>query len=171
MRRREFLAGTLAGTCLLVPVVRTAAASAERMEIFKDPLCGCCESWAAAMKAAGFTVEIHDESDMTAIKSRFAIPAELEACHTALVQGYVVEGHVPADLIRRMLDENATFRGLTVPGMPIYRPEFLGPSTEVIWSHAIDSACAAPVPRQADQSPIASTTLQSPIKHRKSQIL
>lgn len=116
--RREFLAGALAGTCLLVPAVRIATASAGRMDIYKDPLCGCCESWAAAMRAAGFTVEIHNESDMTAIKSRFAVPAEMEACHTGVLDGYVVEGHVPVDAIRKLLAERPDIAGIAVPGMP-----------------------------------------------------
>lgn len=118
MRRRDFLAGTLAGTCLLVPAVRTAAASAGRMEIYKDPLCGCCENWAAAMKAAGFSVEIHNEGDMTAIKSRFAIPEELEACHTAVLDGYIIEGHVPVEAVRKLMAERPDIAGIAVPGMP-----------------------------------------------------
>jgi hypothetical protein len=118
MPRREFLAGILAATCLLVPAVRTAAASARRMEIYKDPLCGCCESWAAAMKAAGFAVDIHNEGDMTAVKSRFAIPAEMEACHTAVLDGYVIEGHVPIEAIRKLLAERPDIAGIAVPGMP-----------------------------------------------------
>lgn len=118
MPRRKFLAGALAGSFVFVPALRTAAAGDARMDVYKDPLCGCCESWAAAMRQAGFSVSIHDESNMAAIKRRFAIPAELEACHTAVLDGYVVEGHVPVEAVRKILAERPDIAGIAVPGMP-----------------------------------------------------
>jgi hypothetical protein len=119
MMRREFIAGGLAGTLLLTAGARAATpASGGRMEIHRDPLCGCCERWAQAMKAAGFAVAVHDEVDMTAIKRRLAVPAYLEACHTAVLDGYVIEGHVPLEAIAKLLAERPDIAGLAVPGMP-----------------------------------------------------
>ena len=88
------------------------------MTIYKDPLCGCCESWTAAMRAAGFTVDVHNEADMTAIKRRFAVPADMEACHTAVIDGYLIEGHVPLEAIDKLMTERPEIAGLAVPGMP-----------------------------------------------------
>ncbi|WP_080578376.1 DUF411 domain-containing protein [Sinorhizobium fredii] len=118
IRRREFLAGTLAAPFLISLGPPFALASAGRMVIYKDPLCGCCESWAAAMKAAGFAVEIHNETDMTAVKRRFAVPADMEACHTAMLDGYLIEGHVPLEAIRQLMAGRPDIAGLAVPGMP-----------------------------------------------------
>ncbi|WP_018237059.1 DUF411 domain-containing protein [Ensifer sp. BR816] len=118
IQRRDFLAGALAGAFLVLLRSPDALATAGRMVIYKDPLCGCCESWAAAMRAAGFAVEVHHESDMTAIKRRFAVPADMEACHTAVLDGYLLEGHVPLEAIRKLIAERPDIVGLAVPGMP-----------------------------------------------------
>lgn len=118
MARREFIAGALAGPFLLAAGARAALGASGSMQIHKDPLCGCCESWTEAMRRAGFTVEVHNETDMTAIKSRFAIPAEMEACHTAVLEGYILEGHVPLEAIRKLMAERPDIAGLAVPGMP-----------------------------------------------------
>ncbi|APG94548.1 DUF411 domain-containing protein [Sinorhizobium americanum] len=118
IRRREFLAGTLAGAFLFLLRSPIALASPGRMVIYKDPLCGCCESWTAAMRAAGLVVEVHNESDMTAIKRRFAVPPDMEACHTAVLDGYLIEGHVPLEALRKLLAERPDIAGLAVPGMP-----------------------------------------------------
>ncbi|PDT83818.1 DUF411 domain-containing protein [Sinorhizobium sp. BJ1] len=118
IHRRDFLAGTLAGAFLVLLGPRIALASAGRMVIYKDPLCGCCESWAAAMMGAGFAIEVHNETDMTAVKRRFAIPADMEACHTATLDGYLIEGHVPLAAIKKLMAERPDIAGLAVPGMP-----------------------------------------------------
>ncbi|WP_082909890.1 DUF411 domain-containing protein [Sinorhizobium glycinis] len=118
MRRRDFLGCTLAGGFVVLLGCRVALANAGRMVIYKDPLCGCCESWTAAMRAAGFAVEVHNETDMTAIKHRFSIPADMEACHTAMLDGYLIEGHVPLEAIRKLMAERPDIAGLAVPGMP-----------------------------------------------------
>lgn len=99
-----------------------ARATLPRLVMHKNPSCGCCGGWAEHMRAAGFEVEVHDHDDMTGIKDRFDVPLELSSCHTSIIDGYVLEGHVPADDIRRLLDERPDARGLILPGMPLGSP-------------------------------------------------
>jgi hypothetical protein len=88
----------------------------------KSPTCGCCTKWIDHLKANGFAVRSHDTQDVTQPSQRLGIPAGYGSCHTAVVDGYVIEGHVPARDIRRLLKEKPQARGLAVPGMPIGSP-------------------------------------------------
>lgn len=86
--------------------------------VYKSPSCGCCSAWVDHMREAGFEVETRDVNDLTPVKLEHGIGPELQSCHTALAGGYVLEGHVPADLAKRMLEERPEIAGLAVPGMP-----------------------------------------------------
>lgn len=88
------------------------------MVVYKDPSCGCCHEWANAMKNTGFSVVSKDVDDMDAVKKRFAVPADMQGCHTAILAGYFIEGHVPLEAITRLLVERPDIAGLAVPGMP-----------------------------------------------------
>ncbi len=99
-----------------------SAAKAGVVTVYKNPSCGCCGAWVDHMRAAGFELEVHDLTDLQAIKAEHGISANLGSCHTALVGGYVVEGHVPADLVQKMLDEKPDIAGLAVPGMVVGSP-------------------------------------------------
>jgi hypothetical protein len=101
---------------------RRSAAAAPRLTVTKDPSCGCCSGWIKHVRSAGFDTLVHELSDLTALKSSLSIPAALVSCHTAEVDGYVIEGHVPASAIRRLLSERPQAIGLAVPGMPIGSP-------------------------------------------------
>jgi hypothetical protein len=101
-------------------------ASADTIEVWKDPNCGCCKSWVEHMQKHGFTVVIHDTPDLTPVKQKHGVGADLASCHTGIVHGYAVEGHVPADLVRKMLDEKPAITGLAVPGMPMGSPGMEG---------------------------------------------
>lgn len=90
--------------------------------VHKTASCGCCGVWADHLKAAGFSVEIRDTDDMHPVKRRLGVPAGKASCHTAEIGGYVVEGHVPASDIKRLLTERPTARGLVLPGMPAGSP-------------------------------------------------
>jgi hypothetical protein len=108
---------------------RMALASAnagDTMVVYKTPTCGCCSDWVDHVREHGFTVVTHDLDRLDDIKRELGVPAGQVSCHTATVRGYTIEGHVPADLIQRMLDENARFKGLTVPGMPLGSPGMEG---------------------------------------------
>jgi len=98
----------------------------ESITVYKSPTCGCCTKWIKYLQANGFKVEAIDLQDMSAVKVEAGISRQLASCHTAKVGGYVVEGHVPADDIKRLLKERPDVVGLTVPGMPMGSPGMEG---------------------------------------------
>lgn len=102
--------------------VQSEASASNKLVVYKSPTCGCCEAWIDHMKAAGFDVEVKDMQDVSPVKDEQGVYPQLRSCHTALVGGYVVEGHVPAEQVARMLAERPAIRGLAVPGMPIGSP-------------------------------------------------
>lgn len=92
------------------------------MTVYKDPNCGCCTEWVAHVRKAGFTVTVRDTADMDTVKASFGVPSALQSCHTARVGAYAIEGHVPADLIQKLLRDQPVALGLAVPGMPVGSP-------------------------------------------------
>ncbi len=97
----------------------TPAPQSAAMTVYRDPGCGCCEGWAAMAEQAGYRVTMIDRTDMAAIKRRYGVPEALSSCHTAVVGGYVVEGHVPFEHLARVLKERpASVKGIAVAGMP-----------------------------------------------------
>ncbi len=114
----------LQGLCALPFIVSTHSsfAAAPVVIVHKDPNCGCCSGWVEHIREAGFTVEVRDVPDLTRLKTRLGVPADLAACHTAEVSGYAIEGHVPAAALRRLLSEKPKAKGLAVPGMPVGSP-------------------------------------------------
>ena len=105
---------------------RSRAQSLPEVAVSKDPNCGCCTAWAEHLRKAGFLVKIAERADMSAVKARLGVPQELASCHTAEVGGYVLEGHVPASALVRLLTEKPQAKGLAVPGMPIGSPGMEG---------------------------------------------
>lgn len=136
MQYRAF--ARVAGTAVIATLVCAwAATSADReaqaasasvgpaavtVTVFKDPNCGCCKEWITHLKKHAFNVVAKDTSDMSGVKTTGRVPRQLQSCHTAFVNGYVVEGHVPAADIQRMLDEKPKVAGIAVPGMPAGSP-------------------------------------------------
>lgn len=105
---------------LLLPFLFASALAqaAPLVEVFKNPYCGCCEAWIQHLKQNGFEVQAHDVGDVPAARRQLGIPEQFGSCHTAKVGGYVVEGHVPAADIQRLLKEKPKALGLAVPSMP-----------------------------------------------------
>lgn len=103
---------------LLIAAGSAAAQSATRVEVYKSPYCGCCEKWVQHLKKSGFDVVARDINDVPAARQALGMPERYGSCHTAKVGGYVVEGHVPAEDIRRLLKEKPKAVGLAAPGMP-----------------------------------------------------
>jgi hypothetical protein len=97
-------------------------ANTPEVMVFKSPTCGCCSKWVDHMREAGFEVKTTDVADVRPVKEKYSVPPGMASCHTAIVGGYVVEGHVPAEEVKRMLEEQPDIAGLTVPGMPIGSP-------------------------------------------------
>ena len=127
MQRRRLLkalAGItgLTSAAFVAPAFAQASAAGKTpLEVWKDPNCGCCGDWVTHLEANGFAVRINDIGN-SAARSRLGVPTKLGSCHTALVGGYAIEGHVPAREIRRLLKERPQAVGLTVPGMPVGSP-------------------------------------------------
>ncbi len=90
--------------------------------VYKSPTCGCCDNWVDHMRANGFRVQVQDVPDIMAVKAQYGVPGDLTSCHTAVVDGYIVEGHVPAREVQRLLSERPAVKGIAVPGMPIGSP-------------------------------------------------
>ncbi|SOR30638.1 conserved protein of unknown function; putative exported protein [Methylorubrum extorquens] len=116
--RRTMLMGLAVG---LAMERQALAAALPEVAVTKDPSCGCCEKWVAHLREAGFTVTV-TEGPVNPVKARLGVPRDLASCHTALVGRYVVEGHVPAGAIKRLLAEKPKATGLAVPGMPVGSP-------------------------------------------------
>ncbi len=108
----------------------TKDAGALEVTVYKSPTCGCCNKWIGHMEANGFEVNAHDLADLTQIKLEHGVRQELTSCHTALVDGYVIEGHVPAEDIQRLLQERPEVVGLAVPGMVMGSPGMEGATSE-----------------------------------------
>ncbi|MCC7055056.1 MAG: DUF411 domain-containing protein [Gemmatimonadaceae bacterium] len=127
--RRAFVtrAALLAGAASLLPSHLAAQPPATRVTVYKDPSCGCCTAWNRAMQRAGFAVDVRDTPNLAAVKSSLGVPDALASCHTGVVGGYLFEGHVPPDLVRKVLTERPALVGLFVPGMPSGSPGMEGP--------------------------------------------
>lgn len=113
-RTSVFALGLLGATAL--------AHAGSTVEVWKSPSCGCCGGWIDHMRAAGFSVVVHEVDDVTPIKIARGVADDLTSCHTAMVDGHVVEGHVPAEDVRRLLAEGPAGVGLAAPGMPSGAP-------------------------------------------------
>ncbi len=123
---RAFAVAALAPAALAVSRAVDAQALPE-IEVWKSPTCGCCKDWIKHLEANGFKVKAVDVADSRFVRAKFGMPAQLGSCHTGLVGGYVVEGHVPAREIKRLLREKPKALGISVPGMPIGSPGMDGP--------------------------------------------
>lgn len=126
---RRQLVGSLAlgaaGVCILSPVITRAEPVS--MKVFKSPTCGCCVDWIAHLEANGFSVTSFDQGNAEA-RNRLGMPVRFGSCHTGEVDGYAIEGHVPAREIHRLLDEKPQAIGLSVPAMPRGSPGMDGPA-------------------------------------------
>lgn len=117
MKRRHFLSAVGAGAALMT-LPSLAADSLPQIDVYKSPYCGCCSAWVDHLKAAGFPVKVMEVDDTTEMRKRYGLPDRFGGCHTGIVSGYVVEGHVAAAHIKRLLANKPVAIGLAVPGMP-----------------------------------------------------
>jgi hypothetical protein len=121
MKRRGFL-GVVAAGAAGVLIARPSTAASQVIEVYKEPTCGCCGKWIEHVRASGFVARVNEVRSVDALKAQVGLPSVLASCHTALIDGYVIEGHVPAADIRQLLAERPKARGLAVPGMPAIAP-------------------------------------------------
>jgi hypothetical protein len=120
--KKAFTAMVIAGAVLLGGLVAAQRTAGPTVEVFKSPTCGCCALWVKHLEANGFTTKVTDVEDMTQVKAKYGVPGRLQSCHTGVVNGYVLEGHVPAADVQRLLKERPAVVGVAVPGMPIGSP-------------------------------------------------
>jgi len=132
MSRRAVIVSALGAVAASAGIVgyltSGTAVDAADVTVYKSPSCGCCGEWIKHLRANGFSVAVTEMDNVEPIKVRHGVPSELQSCHTALVEGYAIEGHVPAHDIRRLLSERPAVRGLAVPGMPAGSPGMDGPA-------------------------------------------
>lgn len=132
MRKHRFWRFLFAGVMLAGLISPTACSDSVKLEglesitVYKSPTCGCCGKWVRHLQDNGFEVETIDQHDLGGVKSEAGIPRLLASCHTAIIGGYVIEGHVPATDIKRLLKERPDVTGLIVPGMPMGSPGMEG---------------------------------------------
>ncbi len=121
MKRRTLLQAALIGAALPLTSLSRAAAKPE-IVVYKTPGCSCCHEWLVHLEKNGFTVVAHDVPGTGPYRERYGVPRALASCHTGVIDGYAIEGHVPADDIKRLIAEKPKARGLSVPGMPVGTP-------------------------------------------------
>ncbi len=126
----------LAG-CFTLHAHPEANADPQVIQVYKSPVCGCCQRWVDYVRKRGYKVEVSNVLDVKSVKRELGVPSEAEACHTAIVGGYFIEGHVPVEDISRLLDERPNIAGLAVPGMPAGPPGMEGPDAQPYWVLAV----------------------------------
>ena len=129
-------------TALVLPW--PALAGAVSAVLYKNPQCGCCETYAAYLRDNGFDVTVKPTMDLAQISSDAGVPPEMEGCHTTMVEGYVVDGHVPVDIINKLLAERPAVAGITLPGMPLGSPGMNGPKSGPFTIYAVTKDGAKP---------------------------
>ena len=125
MNRRRFLAASAAAL-----LAGRAFAARDVVEVYKSSTCGCCGDWIKHLRENGFEVRAHDVAEPAEYRRRYGVPESFASCHTAVVGGYAIEGHVPAGEIKRLLAERPKAQGLAVPGMPAGSPGMEGPKSD-----------------------------------------
>ena len=123
MKRRTFWQGVLLAA---VTVPLPALAAPIRATLYKNPQCSCCEGYAAYLRQNGFVVDVKPTNDLAQISQKAGVPEKLQGCHTMFVDRYVIDGHVPVNVIRKLLSERPAFAGITLPGMPAGSPGMTG---------------------------------------------
>jgi len=134
---------TVIGIPLLMALPLQAAAP--QVNVFKTRTCGCCSKWVEHLRANGFQVNVQDVPNTAEYRMKYGVPDKLQSCHTAVVKGYVIEGHVPAREVQRLLNERPNAKGLAVPGMPAGSPGMEGSRSDAYSVILFDEAGRASV--------------------------
>lgn len=132
-RRTFFLCAVLTAAALPLP----ALAEPFHAILYKNPQCTCCEGYAAYLRTNGFEVEVKPTNDLNEISSKAGVPENIQGCHTMFVEGYVVDGHVPVNVVRKLLSERPAIAGITLPGMPLGAPGMTGTKSSSFTIYAV----------------------------------
>jgi hypothetical protein len=141
MKRRTFCQGVFLA---LAALPLRALAGPDRAILYKQPQCGCCDEYAAYLRTNGFEIEVKPTNDLAEISRQAGVPDEFQGCHTMFVEGYVVDGHVPVTVVRRLLSERPHIAGITLPGMPDGSPGMTGRKTGPFTIYAVTKDGAPP---------------------------
>jgi hypothetical protein len=141
MKRRTFSLG--AALTLLASPLRAVAAPI-KATLYKNPQCTCCEGYAAYLRENGFEVEVKPTNDLAEISQKAGVPEKYQGCHTMFVDGYVVDGHVPVEIVRKLLTERPAIAGITLPGMPSGSPGMTGAKTQTFVIYAVTKDAKPP---------------------------
>lgn len=139
-RRNSLIAAAMLGALQL-----PARAAGIPVELYKNPNCFCCDLYAKHLEQNGFAVHLVNRTDMPAVKDKYGVPEKLEGCHTAVIEGYVVEGLVPAKFVQQMLKERPKIKGLSLPGMPVGAPGMDGAKSKPLQVYVLGSGTAPKV--------------------------
>ena len=142
MKRRSFCIGCLFAA--VSPAFTAVSAAPIRATLYKNPECSCCEGYASYLRGKGFDVEVKPTNDLSQISERAGVPGKYQGCHTMFVGGYVVDGHVPVEVVRKLLSERPKIAGITLPGMPIGSPGMYGKKTQPFVIYAVTKDGKAP---------------------------
>jgi hypothetical protein len=135
------LVAVLSGLLLWNPLginTNSGVAIAREVTVYKSPTCGCCANYAAYLKRQGFSVKVIETNNMDGIKSKYNIPHSLESCHTSVVDDYIVEGHIPFEIINKLIDEKPAVTGIGMSGMPSGSPGMPGAKTDPFMVYSFD---------------------------------
>src|SRR6266700_1088577 len=142
MKRRTFCqCAVLAMVALPLPAI----AEPLHATLYKNPQCTCCEGYAAYLRKNGFEVDVKPTNDLTEISAKAGVPEKFQGCHTMFVNGYVVDGHVPVNIVRKLLSERPPIAGITLPGMPTGSPGMFGQKTRTFVIYAVTKDGKAPM--------------------------
>jgi hypothetical protein len=141
MNRRRFCQSAVLA---IVAVPRPALAAPTRAILYKNPQCSCCEGYAAYLRENGCAVDVKPTNDLAEISQKAGVPEKLQGCHTMFVDRYVVDGHVPVSVIRKLLSERPAIAGITLPGMPEGSPGMTGRKSGPFTIYAVTKDGAAP---------------------------
>jgi hypothetical protein len=138
------LIARLATLVALLALPLPAFAGSVHVTLYKNPQCSCCEGYAAYLRDNGFDVDVKPTTDLAEISRKAGVPEAMEGCHTAFIDGYVVDGHVPVAVIEKLLTERPAIAGITLPGMPMGSPGMVGEKTEPFTIYAVTKDGKAP---------------------------
>ncbi len=141
MRRAHFL---VLAAFLMTGGAAAYAQKPAKATLYKNPQCTCCEGYATYLRLGGFDVTVKPTNDLAMISHNAGVPERLEGCHTMFIDGYVVDGHVPVDIVRRLLTERPSIAGITLPGMPAGSPGMMGTKTAPFVVYALPKDHGAP---------------------------
>src|SRR5712672_1247090 len=141
MKRRTFTLGSIL-VLLAAPLRATAAPT--KATLYKNPQCTCCEGYAAYLRKSPSEAELQPTNDLADVSQKAGVPEQLQGCHTMFVSGYIVDGHVPVNVIRKLLSERPAIAGITLPGMPTGSPGMSGEKTQAFVIYAVTKDRKAP---------------------------